>query len=485
MQELDHLNIVRYIECIKQEGTLHIVMEYCRYGDLSGLIANRAQAAKPFTEQEIMFWFVQITLALWQLHGKGILHRDLKSQNIFIAEGAIAKLGDFGISRVLSSETELVKTAIGTPYYLSPEICQDKPYNRKTDCWALGCVLYELASLRRAFDGGSLPALVVKILRGRYPPLPGRYSAQLRGLVGALLQQDPQARPSIDTILRMPYVKTHLAKYAQHVMRICQAGPELPSQAAAAAVAAGESAAGALALEEAGAAAGADADGDEQTLDGSMTSGSEDEAGSDDGAGSSGTSPDGQQCRQQRRGLLATGWLERQQAAFDQLQAEMAALPARSPGISEQPVGAPRSAPAAADAADGAEEAVRRERAAWKKQQAREAAEEAARRNLPQTSRGGSHAKAAGAKALRCSLEESLGQEAMMMAYRYVEAMQQASEADQATEIGADSSAAGSSKGSGSHVYEKLLAELLGARSPHVLHQMNKLLLLESQAFGR
>ncbi|KAF6252189.1 kinase-like domain-containing protein [Scenedesmus sp. NREL 46B-D3] len=192
MQGLDHLNIVRYIECIQQDSILHIVMEYCRYGDLGGLIANRARTAKPFSEPEIMFWFVQIALALWQLHSKGILHRDLKSQNIFIADGAIAKLGDFGISRVLNSETELVKTAIGTPYYLSPEICQDKPYNRKSDCWALGCVLYELASLRRAFDGGSLPALVVKILRGRYPALPIRYSLQLRGLVDALLQQDPQ-----------------------------------------------------------------------------------------------------------------------------------------------------------------------------------------------------------------------------------------------------------------------------------------------------
>jgi serine/threonine protein kinase len=56
---------------------------------------------------------------------------------------------------------------IGTPYYLSPEICEDKPYDRKSDVWALGCILYELCTLKRAFDGQSLPALVVRILKVR------------------------------------------------------------------------------------------------------------------------------------------------------------------------------------------------------------------------------------------------------------------------------------------------------------------------------
>eukprot|EP00967_Tisochrysis_lutea_P014469 scaffold16241_cov20-Tisochrysis_lutea.AAC.1 len=63
------------------------------------------------------------------------------------------------IARVLNSDTEMARTVIGTPYYLSPELCEDRPYNRKSDVWALGCVLYELCTLKRAFDGQSLPAL--------------------------------------------------------------------------------------------------------------------------------------------------------------------------------------------------------------------------------------------------------------------------------------------------------------------------------------
>ena len=81
---------------------------------------------------------------------------------------------------------------VGTPYYLSPEICEDKPYDHKSDVWSLGCVLYELATLKRAFNGQSLPALVLKILRGKYPPLPSRYSSNLRTLVDCMLRLKPQ-----------------------------------------------------------------------------------------------------------------------------------------------------------------------------------------------------------------------------------------------------------------------------------------------------
>lgn len=100
---------------------------------------------------------------------------------------------------------------VGTPFYLSPEICEDKPYDHKSDVWSLGCVLYELATLKRAFNGQSLPALVLKILRGKYPPLPSRYSANLRTLVDCMLKLKPQVRhaqPLQQLVLAVPFSAT-------------------------------------------------------------------------------------------------------------------------------------------------------------------------------------------------------------------------------------------------------------------------------------
>ncbi|KAF5836889.1 kinase-like domain-containing protein [Dunaliella salina] len=96
LSQFDHVNIVHYYECVLEDDCLHIVMEYASEGDLADLIAKRAEEKKGFTEDEIMFWFVQIVLALYHVHSKNILHRDLKSQNVFISEGNIVKLGDFG-----------------------------------------------------------------------------------------------------------------------------------------------------------------------------------------------------------------------------------------------------------------------------------------------------------------------------------------------------------------------------------------------------
>ena len=95
-------------------------------------------------------YFVQITFALQYLHKKSILHRDLKTQNIFMAKNGMLKLGDFGISRTLSHENDFATTGIGTPQYLSPEICRQQKYDYKSDIWSLGCVLYEMCALRKA-----------------------------------------------------------------------------------------------------------------------------------------------------------------------------------------------------------------------------------------------------------------------------------------------------------------------------------------------
>ncbi len=98
------------------------------------------------------------------IHGRKILHRDIKSQNIFLTTNHTVKLGDFGISKLLESTNEAAMTVVGTPYYMSPEVCENKPYTFKSDVWALGCVLYELCTLQHAFSASNLLGLVYKIV---------------------------------------------------------------------------------------------------------------------------------------------------------------------------------------------------------------------------------------------------------------------------------------------------------------------------------
>ena len=144
------------------------------------------------------------------IHERKILHRDLKTQNIFLTGKSDVKIGDFGIARVLQHTYDCAQTAIGTPYYLSPEICQEKPYNQKSDIWSLGCILYELTTLNHAFDALSMKELVLKILRGTYPPIPSQYSPELQSLIAEMLIKDPSKRPSIKRILEKEFLKTRI-----------------------------------------------------------------------------------------------------------------------------------------------------------------------------------------------------------------------------------------------------------------------------------
>lgn len=123
-------------------------------GDLYNILKKRRGQLLP--EETIIDWFVQICLSLKHVHDRKILHRDLKTQNIFVSSGGLLKLGDFGVAKVLGGTNILASTAVGTPYYLSPEICQNRRYNHKSDIWSLGCVLYEITTLRHAFDANSL-----------------------------------------------------------------------------------------------------------------------------------------------------------------------------------------------------------------------------------------------------------------------------------------------------------------------------------------
>uniref|UniRef100_A0A0D9RYL0 non-specific serine/threonine protein kinase n=1 Tax=Chlorocebus sabaeus TaxID=60711 RepID=A0A0D9RYL0_CHLSB len=238
LAKMKHPNIVAFFNSFQENGRLFIVMEYCDGGDLMKRI-NR-QRGVLFSEDQILGWFVQISLGLKHIHDRKILHRDIKAQNIFLSKnGMVAKLGDFGIARVLNNSMELARTCIGTPYYLSPEICQNKPYNNKTDIWSLGCVLYELCTLKHPFEGNNVQQLVLKICQAHFAPISPRFSRELHSLISQLFQVSPRDRPSINSILKRPFLENLIPKYLTpevmqeefNHMLICRAGAPASRQA--------------------------------------------------------------------------------------------------------------------------------------------------------------------------------------------------------------------------------------------------------------
>ena len=216
--KLDHQNIIKLLEVFETKTPKHIiniVQEYADGGDLSEKIKERKK--EPFTESEILDYFTQICLALKHCHEKKIIHRDLKSGNIFLMKSGLVKLGDFGIAKGLQNTMDKAKTMVGTPYYLSPEILENKPYDSKTDIWSLGVLLYEMMTFRMPFVANSLPMLSVKIMRGQYTPPPAIYTKDLREIVSKCLTVLPSKRPRIVDILKMPIIQNRIKNFLDEV----------------------------------------------------------------------------------------------------------------------------------------------------------------------------------------------------------------------------------------------------------------------------
>jgi NIMA (never in mitosis gene a)-related kinase len=192
---------------------LCIVMSHCEGGDLASLL-RRVKQAGPHAllpEDVVMRWLVQLLLGLNHIHRKAILHRDIKPANVFLSKSRkVVRLGDFGIAKKLREDDDLATTVVGTPLYMSPELCQGKPYTYASDIWALGCVAYEMASGgAKAFDAPGWPQLLVKIVRCDYAPVPSHLSRPFAALIASMLSPDPAERPTTEQLLSTPIVRRH------------------------------------------------------------------------------------------------------------------------------------------------------------------------------------------------------------------------------------------------------------------------------------
>ncbi|EGR32229.1 protein kinase domain protein [Ichthyophthirius multifiliis] len=210
LASIHHVNIIGYKEAFfdEQSNSLCIIMEYANNGDLYQKILEHQKKNTQFSEKEIWQIFTQVVKGLNTLHKLKIFHRDLKSANVFLTKEGVVKLGDMNVSKV--AKKGLLFTQTGTPYYASPEVWKDKSYDTKSDIWSLGCVFYEITTLKPPFRAEDMEGLYKKVIKGHYPKISSNYSLDLAHIIRSLLQVQSNLRPSCDEILQNQIVMKHM-----------------------------------------------------------------------------------------------------------------------------------------------------------------------------------------------------------------------------------------------------------------------------------
>ena len=211
LSKLEHPNILEYKEAWVESGhTINIVTQYCSRGDLLTLL--RKWRGPPPDEAFVVEVLVQLTAALSYVHGHDVLHRDVKSSNVFLTHRGLVQLGDFGLAaRVGPLDNDTVPgTMVGTPNYMAPEVISEKPHGRPCDVWSLGCVTYEMMALRPAFAAFDLDGLIRKVKSASAPKVPERFSNELKTTVHKMLSKRATDRPTCQSMLEDNWLKQYV-----------------------------------------------------------------------------------------------------------------------------------------------------------------------------------------------------------------------------------------------------------------------------------
>ncbi|XP_037376985.1 serine/threonine-protein kinase MARK2-like [Talpa occidentalis] len=201
MKALSHPHIVQLFQVLDTKGQLILVMEYMEGGDLHDYLQHHGRLA----ESEARGMFEQLLSALSYCHRKGVVHRDLKAENILMDRQENVKLGDFGLS--VQCKGQELSTCCGSPEYAAPEIYRlHRHYGPAADIWSLGVVLYFMVTGALPFVGDNFWKLRQRVTSGCFH-VPAYLSGQCEDLLRKMLVLDPQARSSIEDLVTHPWVK--------------------------------------------------------------------------------------------------------------------------------------------------------------------------------------------------------------------------------------------------------------------------------------
>ncbi|XP_030013148.1 serine/threonine-protein kinase Nek10 [Sphaeramia orbicularis] len=197
-KQMTHPNIVKYYKTFLEGDKLYIVMELIEGVPLAEHFNSLKEKQQHFTEERIWNVFIQMCLSLRYLHKeKRIVHRDLTPNNIMLGEKDKVTITDFGLAKQKQESSKLT-SVVGTILYSCPEVVKNEPYGEKADIWALGCILYQMATLQPPFYSTNMLSLASKIVEAQYEPVEeGRYSERVTDMIRWCLSPDAEQRPDI------------------------------------------------------------------------------------------------------------------------------------------------------------------------------------------------------------------------------------------------------------------------------------------------
>ncbi|XP_061581219.1 serine/threonine-protein kinase 4-like [Cololabis saira] len=199
LKTIRHPHIVNIKETLQDGNINYVMMDYCQGGNLASKIKETTQDS--LQESEVLSWIVEICMALKIIHEKGLLHKNLIPEKVFLTGCGILCLGGFG--KIHETSTTNSNEAIN---YLPPEVFTKGTYDSKSDIWSLGCILYELCTKKPAFSAETPIRLMPRIIGGHCPTLPEDFSPELCQFLIDMLQKEPHERPSANEILERPFI---------------------------------------------------------------------------------------------------------------------------------------------------------------------------------------------------------------------------------------------------------------------------------------